>query len=62
MMGGRIWATNRPEGGAEFGFFLPEFADDVDDAGEAGWSVVALGTACRASVAGSRRSRFTLPR
>jgi signal transduction histidine kinase len=25
--GGRIWATNRLEGGAEFGFALPLIAD-----------------------------------
>jgi PAS domain S-box-containing protein len=30
MMGGRIWAANRPDGGAEFGFFLPEFVDGHD--------------------------------
>jgi len=28
-MGGRIWAANRPEGGAEFGFELPVFAADL---------------------------------
>jgi signal transduction histidine kinase len=28
--GGRVWATNRPTGGAEFGFALPVFRD-VDD-------------------------------
>jgi two-component system, OmpR family, sensor histidine kinase KdpD len=27
-MGGRIWATNRPEGGAEFGFALQVMAED----------------------------------
>lgn len=27
-MGGRIWAVNRPESGAEFGFALPAFAED----------------------------------
>lgn len=28
-MGGRIWATNRPDGGAEFGFTLREVADEA---------------------------------
>jgi signal transduction histidine kinase len=28
-MGGRIWATNRPEGGAEFGFEVPYFDEVV---------------------------------
>jgi two-component system sensor histidine kinase KdpD len=28
-MGGRIWAANRPEGGAEFGFELPIFGADL---------------------------------
>lgn len=28
-MGGRIWAANRPEGGAEFGFELPVFGADT---------------------------------
>jgi PAS domain S-box-containing protein len=28
-MGGRIWAANRPEGGAEFGFELPVFGADL---------------------------------
>ena len=27
-MGGRIWAQPRPEGGAEFGFTLPVWADE----------------------------------
>jgi K+-sensing histidine kinase KdpD len=27
-MGGRIWAANRPEGGAEFGFALRVMEDD----------------------------------
>ena len=27
-MGGRIWATNRADGGAEFGFTLRELADE----------------------------------
>ena len=28
--GGRVWAANRPTGGAEFGFSLPIF-DEADD-------------------------------
>lgn len=28
LMGGRIWATRRPTGGAEFGFALPLHGDD----------------------------------
>ncbi len=28
MMGGRVWAVNRPEGGAEFGFCLPIYAEE----------------------------------
>jgi two-component system sensor histidine kinase KdpD len=28
LMGGRIWAANRPGGGAEFGFALPVWRDD----------------------------------
>ncbi len=27
MMGGRVWAANRPDGGAEFGFVLPVYED-----------------------------------
>jgi hypothetical protein len=27
-MGGRIWASNRPEGGAEFGFALRVMGED----------------------------------
>jgi PAS domain S-box-containing protein len=30
-MGGRIWAAPRPEGGAEFGFSLPAYVDDLED-------------------------------
>ena len=30
LLGGRIWARSRDEGGAEFGFALP-IASDVDD-------------------------------
>ena len=30
-MGGRIWARNRPEGGAEFGFALRVMDEDADD-------------------------------
>ena len=34
-MGGRLWATGRPGGGAEFGFTLPLYADsDVPEAAE----------------------------
>lgn len=29
--GGRVWAANRPGGGAEFGFALPVFVDGDDD-------------------------------
>jgi signal transduction histidine kinase len=29
-MGGRIWATPREEGGAEFGFSLPAYPDELD--------------------------------
>jgi PAS domain S-box-containing protein len=29
-MGGRIWAKARPEGGAEFGFSLPAYVDELD--------------------------------
>lgn len=29
-MGGRIWATSRPEGGAEFGFVLARLAEDEE--------------------------------
>ena len=28
LLGGRIWAADRPEGGAEFGFELPVAEDD----------------------------------
>jgi PAS domain S-box-containing protein len=31
-MGGRIWARRRPEGGAEFGFSLPIFVDELAEA------------------------------
>ncbi len=34
MMGGRIWAARRPEGGAEFGFSLPAYVDELDDVAE----------------------------
>jgi len=30
MMGGRTWAKNRPEGGAEFGFSLPVYPDEIE--------------------------------
>jgi len=30
IMGGRIWARSRPEGGAEFGFSLPVYVDEPD--------------------------------
>jgi PAS domain S-box-containing protein len=30
MMGGRSWAKNRPEGGAEFGFSLPTYPDEIE--------------------------------
>ncbi|HEY2887053.1 MAG TPA: ATP-binding protein [Candidatus Limnocylindrales bacterium] len=30
IMGGRIWATARPGGGAEFGFSLPAYVDEPD--------------------------------
>jgi PAS domain S-box-containing protein len=30
MMGGRTWARNRPEGGAEFGFSLPTYPDELE--------------------------------
>ena len=35
-MGGRTWAKTRPEGGAEFGFTLPLWADEplADGAGD----------------------------
>jgi hypothetical protein len=29
-MGGRIWAAPRPEGGAEFGFTLQRYAEELD--------------------------------
>jgi PAS domain S-box-containing protein len=32
--GGRVWALNRPEGGAEFGFELPAFRESDDFAGD----------------------------
>ncbi len=31
LMGGRIWAHPRPGGGAEFGFSLPTFVEDLDE-------------------------------
>jgi PAS domain S-box-containing protein len=34
MMGGRIWARSRPGGGAEFGFSLPAYAEEDEDAFE----------------------------
>jgi PAS domain S-box-containing protein len=30
MMGGRTWVKNRPEGGAEFGFTLPVYPDELE--------------------------------
>jgi PAS domain S-box-containing protein len=30
IMGGRMWAKPRPEGGAEFGFSLPSYVDEPD--------------------------------
>jgi signal transduction histidine kinase len=30
QMGGRIWAKARPEGGAEFGFSLPAYPDELE--------------------------------
>ncbi|NJD28864.1 MAG: PAS domain S-box protein [Chloroflexi bacterium] len=32
-MGGRIWATPRPEGGSEFGFSLPAYVDELEETG-----------------------------
>jgi signal transduction histidine kinase len=29
LMGGRTWAANRATGGAEFGFSLPVWTDDI---------------------------------
>jgi len=34
IMGGRIWARSRPEGGAEFGFSLPAYVDEPEPADE----------------------------
>jgi len=30
IMGGRLWAKNRAEGGAEFGFTLPTYPDEIE--------------------------------
>jgi len=32
IMGGRMWARSRPEGGAEFGFSLPAYVDETEPA------------------------------
>jgi PAS domain S-box-containing protein len=34
-MGGRIWATQRPEKGAEFGFSIPVYVEEFEDLGTA---------------------------
>ena len=36
LMGGRIWANARPEGGAEFGFSLPAYVEEPDPSFEPG--------------------------
>ena len=61
IMGGRMWARSRPEGGAEFGFSLPAYVEEPDPSFEAPERAPALAAGAVAAPAGAAQAATAAP-